>query len=131
MATALTTDVGLRLYDWARLLLGHANNSTWDHWLLVRRNQQPPYSHDYYFVFAPAGTELAGVAGLRWIIEECFQRAKDDLGLDHCEARSWHSWKRHMNLVMAALAFLDKLSAELRCSAWGKPNKTSPRAIAA
>src|SRR3954463_3421019 len=27
------------------------------------------------------------VVGLRWTIEECFESAKDDLGLDHCEAR--------------------------------------------
>ena len=36
----------------------------------------------YYPTFCPAGTslaELAGVAGLRWAVEECFQRAKDDL----------------------------------------------------
>ena len=87
----------------------------------------------YYLTFCPAGTslaELAGVAGLRWTVEECFQRAKDDLGLDHCEARSWHGWHRHMTLVMAAAAFLAKLAADLRRNAWGKANKTSP-AIAA
>ena len=31
-----------------------------------------------------------------------------------------------MTLCMAALAFLSKLSADLRRSAWGKPNETSP-----
>ncbi len=56
--------------------------------------------------------ELAGAAGLRWTIEECFERGKSDLGLDHCEARSWHGWHRHMTLVMAAGAFLAKLAAE-------------------
>ncbi|MER8774173.1 transposase [Mesorhizobium sp. M0977] len=71
--------------------------------------------------------ELAAVAGLRWAIEECFERAKDDLGLDHCEARSWHGWHRHMSLCMAALAFLSKLSADLRRSASSKPNETSPK----
>ena len=70
--------------------------------------------------------ELAGAAGLRWTIEECFQRAKDDLGLDHCEARSWHGWHRHMTLCMAALAFLAKLAARLRSGAEEKPNETSP-----
>ena len=30
------------------------------------------------------------------------------------EARSWHGWHRHMTLCMAALAFLAKLSANLR-----------------
>jgi SRSO17 transposase len=67
-------------------------------------------------VFAPADVslaELAGVAGLRWTIETCFETAKDELGLDHCEARSWQAWHRHMTLVMAALAFLAKLRADL------------------
>ncbi|MER8684490.1 hypothetical protein NKH00_32145, partial [Mesorhizobium sp. M1405] len=50
-----------------------------------------------------------------------------DLGLDHCEARSWHGWHRHMSRCMAALASLPKLSADLRRSAWSKPNETSPR----
>ena len=65
---------------------------------------------------------------VRWAIEECFQRAKTDLGLDHCEARSWHGWRRHMSLVMAAAAFLAKLAADTRRAAMasGKPNKTSP-----
>jgi SRSO17 transposase len=63
---------------------------------------------------------------MRWTIEECFERAKDDLGLDHCEARSWHGWHRHMTLVMVAAAFLAKLGADLRRAAHGKANETSP-----
>lgn len=85
-------------------------------------------------MYAPRGvglTELAGAAGLRWTIEECFLRAKDDLGLDHCEARSWHGWHRHMTLVMVAAAFLAKLAADLRRRASGKPNERSPEATAA
>lgn len=92
------------------------------------------HTRAFYLVHVPADTslaELAGVAGLRWTIEKCFQRAKDDLGLDHCEARSWHGWNRHMTLVMATLAFLARLSAQMRAEAWSKPNKTSPRPIAA
>ena len=52
-----------------------------------------PTKQTYYLVFAPKGIslqELAGAAGPRWTIEECFERAKSDRGLDHCEARSWH-----------------------------------------
>ena len=77
-----------------------------EHWLLVRRKRSKSAEKAYYLVFAPPGTalaELAAVAGLRWAVEECFERAKDDLGLDHCEARSWHGWHRHMSLCMAAL----------------------------
>jgi SRSO17 transposase len=120
---------GPRLYDWARIALPWTREAGWERWLLIRRSRDNPEKRAYYFVFAPAGTtlaELAGAAGLRWTIEECFQRTKDDLGLDHCEARSWHGWHRHMSLVMAAAAFLAKLAAELRRVAWSKANETSP-----
>jgi SRSO17 transposase len=122
---------GPRLYDWARLPLVRRAGPGFAHWLLIRRSTAKPDERAYYLVFAPAEAtlaELAGVAGLRWTIEECFERAKSDLGLDHCEARSWHGWHRHMTLCMAALAFLAKLSANLRRDAWSKPNETSPSA---
>jgi SRSO17 transposase len=120
---------GPRLYDWARIRRPYTSEKGFEYWLLVRRKRTKPAELAYYLVFASPGStlaEFAAVAGLRWAIEECFERAKDDLGLDHCEARSWHGWHRHMTLCMAALAFLTKLSAELRRSAWSKPNETSP-----
>jgi hypothetical protein len=83
-----------------------------ERWLLIRRSRRDTTERAYYLVFTRAGTtlaELAGAAGLRWTIEECFQRAKEELGLDHCEARSWHGWHRHMTLCMAAAAFLVRL----------------------
>lgn len=122
---------GLRLYDWARVNLPWAAGEGFERWLLFRRNRREPDKLAYYLAFAPQATalaELAGAAGLRWTIEECFERAKGDLGLDHCEARSWHGWHRHMTLVMAAAAFLAKLAADLRRTAWSKPNETSPPA---
>ena len=129
---------GLRLYDWARMALSWPAEKGFERWLLIRRNRKEPDKRAYYLVFAPKGTtlaELAGAAGLRWTIEECFERAKSDLGLDHCEARSWHGWHRHMTLVMAAAAFLAKLAADLRRSALGsalgKANETSPATAAA
>ena len=135
---------GLRLYDWARIALPWTSPEGFERALLIRRSRSDPERRAYYLVFGPAGTtlaELAGVAGLRWTIEECFQRAKDDLGLDHCEARSWHGWHRHMSLVMAAAAFLARLAADLRRTTWGagdpaddilgKANERSPTAAAA
>lgn len=120
---------GLRLYDWARFKLPWACDGGFERFVLIRRSRRDPSKRAYYLVFAPAGVtlaDLAGAAGLRWTIEECFERAKDDLGLDHCEARSWSGWHRHMTLVMAAGAFLAKLHAQLRRTTWGKPNETSP-----
>jgi SRSO17 transposase len=122
---------GPRLYDWARISLPWTCDPGFERWVLIRRNRRTPTERAN---FAPTGTalaELAAVAGLRWAIEECFQRTKTDLGLDHCEARSWHGWRRHMSLVMAAAAFLAKLAADMRRAASDKPNKTSPPAIIA
>jgi SRSO17 transposase len=120
---------GIRLYDWARIALPWTVDAGFERWLLIRRNRRDPEARAYYLVLAPAGSglaELAGAAGLRWTIEECFQRAKEELGLDHCEARSWHGWHRHMTLCMAAGAFLAGLQATLRRDAFSKPNRRSP-----
>lgn len=132
---------GPRLYDWARvrLLRLQEPGQRFDHWLLVRRSLRDPDARAYYVVFAPADVslaELAGVAGLRWTIETCFETAKDELGLDHCEARSWHAWHRHMTLVMAAFAFLAKLRADLLRTSIaetvpGKRNERSLRLVGA
>jgi SRSO17 transposase len=96
---------GLRLYDWARISLPWICDEDFERWVLIRRNRHELDQRAYYFVFAPKGSslaELAGAAGSRWTVEECFQRAKDDLGLDHCEARSWHRWHRRMTLAWPA-----------------------------
>jgi len=125
---------GIRLYDWARIALPWIVDAGFERWVLIRRSRQDPEAYAYYLAFAPAGyelAELAGAAGLRWTIEECFQRAKEELGLDHCEARSWHGWHRHMTLCMAAAAFLARLAAQLRQTAGSKANERSPLALAA
>jgi SRSO17 transposase len=107
---------GPRLYDWARVRLLRLQTPPWDHWLLIRRSISDPKDMAFYVTFAPHTTgleELAAVAGLRWTVEECFQSAKGETGLDHCEARSWHGWHRHMTLSMLAFAFLACLRARL------------------
>lgn len=135
---------GPRLYHWACLPLNWTTQDGFRRWLLFRRSLKNPDDLAYYFAYAhevASLEDLAGAAGLRWTIEECFLRAKDDLGLDHCEARSWHGWHRHMTLVMAAAAFLAKIAADQRRAAWsriepeignpGKRDKTSPSRQAA
>ena len=39
-------------------------------------------------------------------MEECFERAKGECGLDEYEVRSWVGWHRHVTLSMFALAVL-------------------------
>jgi len=126
---------GPRLYDWARLRLSRLQTPPWDHWLLIRRSIKDLTDMAFYVTFGPHTTdlkELAAVAGLRWTIEECFQSAKGETGLDHCEARSWHGWHRHMTLSMLALAFLAGLRARLKEAQIGAaPDKANKRSLSA
>jgi SRSO17 transposase len=107
---------GERLYDWARLRLARRSGPTWAHWLLVRRNCKDPDDVAYYVVFGRAETSLAALAraaGMRWTTEECFEVAKQEVGLDDYEVRSWHGWYRHVTLAMLALAFLVAMRVKL------------------
>jgi hypothetical protein len=68
----------------------------------------------YVLVFAPTGTsleEMVKAFGARWTVEQCFEEAKGEVGLDEYEVRSWHGWYRHVTLSMLAMAFLTALRA--------------------
>ena len=43
---------------------------------------------------------------MRWSVEEQFQAAKGQVGLDHYQVRTWTGWHRFITLAMLALAFL-------------------------
>jgi SRSO17 transposase len=106
---------GRRLYDWARVnlyRLGWPSNAGF--WLLVRRSISNPTELAFYACFGPADTPLSGlveVAGTRWTIEECFQQAKGEAGLDHYQVRRWTAWYRHITLALLAQAFLAAVRA--------------------
>ncbi|PPQ26161.1 IS701 family transposase [Rhodopila globiformis] len=113
------------LYDWARVPLAHLGGPAhrgpahWRHWLLFRRDRQDPGDLSYYLVFAPANTALATlarVACLRWTIKDCFEIARQEVGLNDYEVRSWQGWYRHITLAMLALAFLMAMQAGLSAS---------------
>jgi SRSO17 transposase len=100
---------GPRVYDWARVAIRALPESDWDYWLLVRRSLADPTDLAYYVCFGPAETplpELARVAGTRWAIEEGFESAKGEVGLDHYEVRRWSGWYRHITLALLAHAYL-------------------------
>ena len=63
----------------------------------------------FFSTWCPKGTpakKLIVVEGHRWAIEDSFETAKTELGLDHNETRSWHGWHRHVSLVMLAFAMM-------------------------
>jgi SRSO17 transposase len=100
---------GERLYDW--LLIKRSEMITpvgYERFLLVRKSITTG-ELAYYSVFSPIGADsetFVKVAGSRWSIEECFEMAKGETGLDHYEVRTYHGWKRHMILSMWALHIL-------------------------
>ena len=111
---------GERLYDWARVRLvpppAAGDAPPRERWLLVRRSVTDPADLAYFAVLAPAGlrlVDLARAAGRRWLVEECFEAAKQEVGLADYEVRSWRGWHRHVTLAMLALALLAGLRAGL------------------
>ena len=107
---------GARLHDWAYVELADLDAAacdgplpgSWTRGLLIRRD---PGDGDmaFFSTWCPTGTgieALVRVEGHRWAVEEGFETAKNELGLDHNETRSWHGWHRHVSLVMLAFAML-------------------------
>ncbi|HET9530543.1 MAG TPA: IS701 family transposase [Blastocatellia bacterium] len=105
---------GPRLYEWALvpLLSIMIDNRRW---LLVRRSISDPKEMAYYVVYGPPETkleEMVKVAGRRWAIEESFETAKGEVGLDQYEVRSWQGWYRHITLAMLAHSYLTVMRAK-------------------
>jgi len=81
----------------------------------------------FFSTWCPAGTgieKLVSVEGHRWAIEDSFETAKNELGLDHNETRSWHGWHRHVSLVMLAFAMMAAICHRANIST---PQKTPRR----
>jgi SRSO17 transposase len=93
---------GFRVYDWALVDVGDG------HQYVFRRNISDG-ELGYFHCYNPRGeplTELVRIIGARWPIEECFEAAKTEAGLDNYQVRLYHAWYRHITLSMLAMAFL-------------------------
>jgi SRSO17 transposase len=126
---------GPRWHDWAYLELADLEASAykddlageWTRGLLIRRNIADG-SLAFFSTWCPKGTpmqKLVSVEGHRWAIEDSFETAKNELGLDHNETRSWHGWHRHACLVMLAFAMMAAIRH--RANIGPSPKKTRRR----
>ncbi|WUN20918.1 IS701 family transposase [Streptomyces phaeochromogenes] len=110
---------GPRLFDWAAAQLPvidffDGEEPTHRRWVLARRSIKRPDEVAYYLAYGPTAVtvaELVRIAGSRWAIEECFQAAKNECGLDEYEVRRYVGWYRHITLAMLAHAFLAAMAA--------------------
>jgi SRSO17 transposase len=98
---------GPRVYDWALSRTNSPEPDGYARWVLVRRSASDPAEVAYFACGGPPATtltELVRVAGARWAVEDLFELAKGDCGLDEYEVRSWVGWHRHVTLSLFALA---------------------------
>jgi SRSO17 transposase len=119
---------GPRRYEWARHRMYRDENG-WGHWILIRRQIGAWRARAYYRVFAPARTTLeamVAVVGKRWAVEECFETAKGECGLDPYEVRSWNGWHRHITLSLLAHAYLTVVRAQTVRADTPQKRKRSP-----
>jgi SRSO17 transposase len=128
---------GPRLHDWCYLELADLeaedfndeNHGTWTRGLLIRRNIADG-DLAYFTTWCPSGTSIArlvNVEGHRWAIEDSFETAKNEFGLDHNETRSWHGWHRHVSLVMLAFAMMAAIRHQANRPIPKKTKQPTPR----
>jgi SRSO17 transposase len=125
---------GARAHDWIYCELADldadeydgAHAGLWTRGLLIRRTIADQ-DLAFFSTWCPAGTgieTLVKVEGGRWSIEDSFEAAKNELGLDHNETRSWHGWHRHVSLVMLAFAMMTAIRQRANTAT---PPKTTGR----
>ena len=128
---------GPRLHDWCYLELAdldaeefnEANHGLWTRGLLIRRHITDG-DLAYFTTWCPAGTSietLVKVEGRRWAIEDSFETAKNEFGLDHNETRSWHGWNRHVSFVMLAFAMMAAIRHQVNKPPPKKTNRSAAR----
>jgi SRSO17 transposase len=77
--------------------------------LLVRRSLGQQTEVKYHRSNAPVEVpleKLAQVRGSHWSVEQSFEAAKGECGLDEYETRGWVGWHHHTALALLALWFL-------------------------
>jgi SRSO17 transposase len=103
---------GPRVYEYAEMVAWFSEEGrptpTWER-LLFRRSIGQETGVKFQRSNAPPKIKLqrlAEVGGSRWTIEQDFQAAKGECGLDEYETRGWVGWHHHTALSMLALLFL-------------------------
>jgi SRSO17 transposase len=134
---------GPRVYDYAEMIAWFSEEGiptpTFER-LLIRRSLGQEPELKYQRSNAPLQIKLqrlTEVGGSRWTIEQDFQAAKGECGLDEYETRGWIGWHHHTALSMLALLFLvlqrkrlgEKRTADDRARSAGRaktPARSSP-----
>ena len=85
-------------------------------WLIIKRTIGDAPDYSFFISNASGSTKLSTfiwLSGLRWAIEQCFEEAKTELGMDHYEVRKYKGWNHHKQTCMLAHFFLWHLKIRL------------------
>jgi len=105
-------------YEFTKRRIVLSRNGTPDKevWLVIRRTIEKQPTYWYFLSNAPISTRLptfVWLSGLRWPIEQCFEEAKTELGMDHYEVRKYRGWHHHILTCILAHFFLWHLKIRL------------------
>jgi SRSO17 transposase len=90
------------------------------HCLIVARNLLKQDEVKYFLCNMLPGSngitleKLLRIAFSRWPIERCFELAKDEIGMDHFEIRSWRGIHRHLYISQLSQLFCSRIHQDLR-----------------
>jgi len=90
------------------------------HYLIIARNVLNPDEIKYFvtnMVPSPDGVtleRLLWIAFCRAPIEQCFERCKQQLGMDHFEVRGWLGIHRHLYITQLSFLFCSIMHSRLR-----------------
>jgi len=90
------------------------------HCLIVARNVLNPKEIKYFVSNMLPGSnnitleKLLRTAFSRWPIERCFELAKNEIGMDHFEIRSWRGIHRHLYISQLSQLFCSRVHQDLR-----------------
>ena len=106
------------VYEFARrqVIMSNAGLPQKPVWLLIRRTIEDNPKFSFFICNASASTKLktlVWLSGMRWAIEQCFEEAKTELGMDHYEVRKFMGWHHHILTCMLAHFFLWHLKIRL------------------
>ena len=114
---------GERWYEWASFELCWPSAPGMIQCVLARRGINDKEDMAYYLCHTPVGVELMELvkaAGQRWQIESCFEEAKQEVGLDEYEVRSWDGWYRHITMSMIGLLLINIFKSLGKSMVWEK-----------
>jgi SRSO17 transposase len=78
-------------------------------WLMIKRTIGEHPTYRYYVSNASMSPRLrtfVWLSGMRWAIEQCFEEANQEVGMDHDEVRKYPGWHHHMFTCILAHFFL-------------------------